>query len=726
MQQPLADRGLKRDEACHPYRSFGVYPLKLDFFGSAFAYAGILFLCVLVLTGCSGGGSSSSGTETPVTNTPAPAFTVSAAAAANGSEGALVEIAASSSGADGAVSYAWRQIEGPAAVLWGEDTLDLSAQLPLVPAETTVTFEVTGTDASGGTSTATATMLVLPRDGASLLEMEARVDGVRRSYTIYTPAEVVEAPPLVIFLHGAGGNMQEFIADGETPADWMNLADRDGFIVVYPNGYSNEDGDGLGDSQSWNDLNGRLSSGDDLGFLRALIEEVVVGRNIDPDKVLVGGRSNGAMMAFRMAIEATASVKAIAAFVGNLAQDPIPAPTASPLPATFIFGAMEDPVLPYGGNANNRSIPETVDYFVEGTLSDTSIAPPRVALDDAAPSDGCQLFQETYQNGAGLMSVQFLEGEGSGHYIPDPDFEQSQQNIAGRGPVICRDANGIELAHAFFTDVINETPVSVIDMPAPPADGASSSDFSSGAQGLFVGQSFFVPVGTAFNESVTAGNFPDHTFQAVFAGGASGSPQALWENEERRAEIEQILATGQVQLFGKTIGELNEDNPAEFYGRWADLAISYNPETAIFIGFPYLQGGPNKDSTPYDEEITQGGENFFPIVEGLRGLYPDNPIYYINYGKVLSQMKAEFESGELEDLDFLSPSGNADTGEDPLYLFSDNGVGHSGPMGEHISGLVWAHFFYGADIETLVDPSYSAEDVLRIANDVIEFNLRYQ
>lgn len=662
-------------------------------------------LLLLGLFGCSSSGSDDS-EPTPVSTE----FSVQASAPASGTETQKLALSATTSNAQGTVSYDWTQTAGPSAIIDGDDTATASIQIPLLDSSAVLAFEVSATDGSGASSVASVSITADPEAGASLLEVETVHNGVRRIYSVYTPDTVAAAAPLVMFLHGSSGNMREFIAEGETPRDWLTLADQDGFVVVYPNGYSDNDGDGLGESQSWNDLNGRFSSADDAGFLLSVIDEIATGRPIDTDKVLVGGRSNGGMMAYRMAIEAPDRFAAIASFVGNLAEDPIPDPLSLPTPPILIFGGTEDPRVPFDGGFDNRSIPETVEYFVTTSGADTTLATDRVLLPDNDPDDGCLIFSETYTDSMSRPTVQYYEGVGSGHYIPDPDFVQSQQNINGRGPVICRDANGVELAYAFFQDVLEGTMLSGGNLD-------NGTALESGANGLFIGQSFFVPVAEAFDDAAQRGGFADHALDTVFAGGANGSPQALWENETQRQAIEQKLATGEVALFGMTIGEVSEDNPGEFYALWIDLALGYNPSTKIFIGFPYLQGGPNKTSDAYDLEITEGGDNFFPVVQGLRDFYPDTDIFYSNYGKVLSQMKAEYEAGGLEDITALVDTQSG--------LFTDGGAGHSGPMGEHIAALVWAELLYGADTETLVDPAYNADDVLRIASDITTYNRRY-
>ena len=675
-------------------------------------------LAGIALSACSGGGGASASAPPPPPPPPAAVFTVSASAPSDGTEADKIDLSAASSNASGTVSYSWTQTSGPNALIEHADTSSPTIQVPLLLAADTLIFELTGTDGSGATSIDTESISANLAPPITVLEFETSHDSVARAYLVYTPENAVPDAPLVMFLHGASGSAEEFIADGETPRDWLTLADQEGFIVAFPNGFSNSDGDGLGDRQSWNDIGGRLSSGDDAGFLLSLIDEISNGRDIDTQKVLIGGRSNGAMMSYRMAIEHPTKFAAVAAFVGNLAVDPIPVPMPLPTPPILIFGGTDDPVVNFNGNANQRSIPETVEYFVENTWTDTSLAVSRVALDDADPSDGCLMFSETYTDSTGQPTVLYYEGVGSGHYIPDPDFEQSQKNITGRGPVICRDANGVELANAFFEQVLSGTTVDT------GTGGSSLTPLETGGNGLFAGMSFFVPVATAFNIAVETGGFPDHGFDFFFQGGANGAPQSLWDNESWRAEIDGKLATGNVDLFGLSIPNGTEQNPGEAYGLWFNQALSYNPETTFFIGVPYLSGGYRKTPEAFEQEMIDLAENFFPVAEALRENYQDNDIYFIHYGLVLSEMMEDFEAGELEDIiGLVDPTNTSGGGEG--YIYEDNMSGHAGPMAEHIAGLIWAHYLYDADIENLVDPQYEADDVLRIANDVIAFNRRY-
>src|SRR5689334_16780643 len=60
------------------------------------------------------------------------------------------------------------------------------------------------------------------------------VNGTERTYRIHLPpsGNLQEALPLVIALHGGGGNPEQFARD----TGFDNKADAEGFIVVYPRG----------------------------------------------------------------------------------------------------------------------------------------------------------------------------------------------------------------------------------------------------------------------------------------------------------------------------------------------------------------------------------------------------------------------------------------------------------------------------------------------------------
>ena len=77
------------------------------------------------------------------------------------------------------------------------------------------------------------------RPGTHKVLVDQRVSGVRRSYYVHVPAghDGTTPLPVVVALHGAFSTAREF----ERESGFSLLADRESFIVVYPQGI------GLGD-----------------------------------------------------------------------------------------------------------------------------------------------------------------------------------------------------------------------------------------------------------------------------------------------------------------------------------------------------------------------------------------------------------------------------------------------------------------------------------------------
>ena len=238
---------------------------------------------------------------------------------------------------------------------------------------------------------------------------------------------------------------------------------------------------------------------------------------------------------------------------------------------------------------------------------------------------------------------------------------------------------------------------------------------SKGEQCLFAGHSFFCPVAQSFNRIAELSDFPDHEMDIVFRGGVAGTAGALWKSRTARRAIESKLETGEVQLFGLTPGLA--DN-LETFQNWFDLAIKYNPKTRFFIGIPWAVGGQKLDNDVFDQRIDRYAEMGGVIVEELRKRYPDNRIDYLAYGKIAPAMKRRFEAGTLPDIDVM-------VGRGRNALFSDNGLGHAGPMLLELCSLTWLREIYGAELDSLKHRKHES-DVQEIVEEVMTFNAPFK
>jgi len=122
-------------------------------------------------------------------------------------------------------------------------------------------------------------------------------DGQQRTFGVHRPAVEPGAKgyPLVLMLHGGFGTG----AQAEAAYGWDELAERQGFVVVYPDGLD----------RAWNAGSccgaPQRDGIDDVAFIAALVAQVDEIVSIDASRRYVTGMSNGAMMAYRLACETT-------------------------------------------------------------------------------------------------------------------------------------------------------------------------------------------------------------------------------------------------------------------------------------------------------------------------------------------------------------------------------------------------------------------------------------
>jgi len=130
-------------------------------------------------------------------------------------------------------------------------------------------------------------------------------DGKQRSYDLHAPpgfSPTGAKLPLVVVMHYRDGSPKTMREMTRLDAK----ADAEGFLVAYPQG-----------------LNGAVNaliccgSNDDVGFIRTMVEHLVAQWNVDPARIYATGISNGADMAFRLAVEVPGMFAAIAPVAGG-------------------------------------------------------------------------------------------------------------------------------------------------------------------------------------------------------------------------------------------------------------------------------------------------------------------------------------------------------------------------------------------------------------------------
>ncbi len=131
--------------------------------------------------------------------------------------------------------------------------------------------------------------------------------GLEREYYLYRPEGLKTGAPLVIVLHGYGGSALK----GKKAM--MDVADRNGFAVCYPQGIKDPKG-----KPGWNvrypSQEGMKT--DDVKFLIALSKELQKRFDLSPKNTFLTGMSNGGDIIYLIAMRAPKAFKAMASIAG--------------------------------------------------------------------------------------------------------------------------------------------------------------------------------------------------------------------------------------------------------------------------------------------------------------------------------------------------------------------------------------------------------------------------
>lgn len=287
---------------------------------------------------------------------------------------------------------------------------------------------------------------VEPQTGARLIRQTAAAGGVQRSYLLYVPAKVRRRPALVVMFHGSMGTAEE--ARATTGYQFERLADRDGFLVAYPQGVEG----------NWNDCRkaagyaARRLHADDVGLFKQIVARTAREQGADRRQVFAAGVSSGGHAVFRLVLEHPELLAGAAVFAASL-----PAPENSdcsakgPPPPIMLVNGTRDPINPYRGG--------TVSLFgfgSRGTVLSTPASAARLAalagatgpttrrIHSCLARDSTWVEQIAWRTRRG-EAVVLLSVHGGGHLVPQPSYRPPR--LLGRATSVI---NGPAEAWRFF------------------------------------------------------------------------------------------------------------------------------------------------------------------------------------------------------------------------------------------------------------------------------------
>ncbi len=240
-------------------------------------------------------------------------------------------------------------------------------------------------------------------------------DGVTRQYYLHLPNQLGSVDGLVFVLHGFGGN-----ANGMIGYTQMNeVADDNGFAVVYPNGTLDQGG-----TRFWN-VGYEFhfdETVNDVGFLVALALSLQSDHNIDSDRIFSTGFSNGGEMCYLLGCEASDVFKAVAPVGGCLMEWITHICTPQNPISLFEIHGTDDNVVWWDGDMDNiggwgeyLGTQQAIEFWSEMNNCTESMSE---VLPNINPNDGSTVISHKHLECTNSTEVWLYEVSGGGHDWP--------------------------------------------------------------------------------------------------------------------------------------------------------------------------------------------------------------------------------------------------------------------------------------------------------------------
>jgi polyhydroxybutyrate depolymerase len=225
--------------------------------------------------------------------------------------------------------------------------------------------------------------------------------GVRREYLLYVPKSYDPArpTPLVISMHGAGG----WPVQQRDVSQWNAVADEQGFIVVYPAGFSR------GAPRVW-----RMGEPAEVQFIADLIDALEAKYTIDPARIYADGLSNGGGMAFVLSCTLSDRIAAVG-LVGSAQLLPWTWCTDTRPVPMIAFHGTADQFAPYHGGHSfvaSERFPDIPTWTAKWARRNGCAAAPEDSLVAA------DVTRRRYTNCSRDASVELYTVHGGGHTWP--------------------------------------------------------------------------------------------------------------------------------------------------------------------------------------------------------------------------------------------------------------------------------------------------------------------
>jgi polyhydroxybutyrate depolymerase len=270
-----------------------------------------------------------------------------------------------------------------------------------------------------------------PGAAPSSVTVHLPFQGLDRTYLLHAPTRAGSTPAaLVLAFHGGSQTAEQM----EAMTGFSALADREGFVVAYPQGIDNSWADGRGTTAA------DKQHVDDVGFASAIVADISRRASINVKQIYATGPSNGGILSNRLGCEMAATLAGIGPVISAIASDVAPrCRPASPI-AVVAIQSVSDPLVPFNGGQvgeNGRigaggrvaSARATQDLW---RAADGCGSQPGVTTLPVRVNDGTSVVQRQFPGCKGGTDVVWYEIQGGGHRWPPHQATTPAEKIAAR------------------------------------------------------------------------------------------------------------------------------------------------------------------------------------------------------------------------------------------------------------------------------------------------------
>jgi len=241
--------------------------------------------------------------------------------------------------------------------------------------------------------------------------------GYERTYYVhFPPSEKMKSKvPILFNLHGGGGTAKGSVRI--TFGRFNELADKDGFIMVYPEAVQKSWNNGrkLDETKAWRE------DIDDVGFIVKIVETLEAKYKVDRKRIYTTGMSNGGFMSSRLLCERADLFRGGAILTASISTDFFPNCKPSQPIAVLLMNSTKDAIIPYDGGIikffgkERGSILSTDDYLAFWQEKNGCVSKKETIEIADKDGDGTSVSIESYEDCANRGALLLYKINGAGH-----------------------------------------------------------------------------------------------------------------------------------------------------------------------------------------------------------------------------------------------------------------------------------------------------------------------